>query len=170
MVVLDDSFDIVWELYMDLCPPPNLLIDSEALAYNWFTIDRIARGKSYEEFIEFFEIFFHTYFTEEQKPIIVWQYITADLSFLASIFYHWRKPSMYMLLGNDIIDTKSIANEHNARARYLWQELPFKSTSLSKQGWLKEVLGIQGYVAHTAKGDILATREVLLKFFWVHKK
>jgi hypothetical protein len=37
-------------------------------------------------------------------------------------------------LGNDIIDTKSIANQANAIARYNAMPLPFKSTSLSKPG------------------------------------
>lgn len=69
-----------------------------------------------------------------------------------------------MKLGNDIIDTKSIANQANAIARYNNIPLPFKSTSLSKPGGLAEVLHISDYTAHTARGDIMATREALLKF------
>ncbi len=42
--------------------------------------------------------------------------------------------------------------------------LPFKSTSLSKPGGLADVLHITDYTAHTAKGDIMATREALLRF------
>lgn len=167
MMVMDDKFNIIWEFFMDLCPPPTLVIDPESLKYNGFTLDRIAQGKSYEEFVEFFIGFFNTYFSDENKPIIVGQYITADLSFLASVFYHARKSSVFLRLGNDIIDTKSIANQQNALARYHWEELPFKSTSLSKSGGLSEVLGVSEYEAHTARWDILATREVLMRFLWV---
>lgn len=167
MMVLDEKFAIIGEFFMDLCPPPSVVIDPEALTYNGFTLDRIARGKSYEEFCEFFNIFFHTYFDDEQDPIIVGQYVTADLSFLASIFHHAHKHSLYMKLGNDIIDTKSIANQHNAVARYAGRDLPYRSTSLSKPGGLSEKLGVSPYEAHTARGDILATREVLIKFLWI---
>lgn len=117
MMVMNDKFSIIGELFMDLCPPPNIVIDPEALEYNGFTLDRITSGKSYEEFCEFFQIFFETYFSDA-PPVIVGQYITADLSFLASIFHHARRSKLYMLLGNDIIDTKSMANEKNAIAKY----------------------------------------------------
>lgn len=87
MMAMDEKFEIIGEFLMDLCPPANVIIDSESLRYNGFTIDRIAKGKSYEEFCDFFEIFFDTYFPHETKPIVVGQYVTADLSFLASIFH-----------------------------------------------------------------------------------
>lgn len=168
MMVMDEKFEIIWEFLMDLCPPPNIIIDPESLKYNGFTLDRIARGKSYEEFCDFFSAFFYTYF-QDREPIIVGQYVTADLSFLASVFHHARQSSLYMKLGNDIIDTKSIANVLNAVARYNGKDLPHPSTSLSKRGGLSDVLGVTDYQAHTARGDILATREVLLKFLWITK-
>lgn len=164
MMVMDDKFEIIGEFFMDLCPPPNIIIDQEALKYNGFTLERIAHGKSYEEFTEFFVQFLAAYFPNDEKPIIVGQYVTADLSFLASVFHHARRNSVYLKLGNDIIDTKSIANVRNAVARYHDQEIPHKSTSLSKSGGLAEYLGVSEYKAHTARGDILATREVLIKF------
>ena len=167
MMVMDEKFNIIWEFGMDLCPPPTIVIDPEALEYNGFTLDRIANGKTYEEFVDFFVGFFETYFSDENKPILVGQYIAADLSFLASVFYHARKSSVFLRLGNDIIDTKSIANQQNAVARYNNEALPFISTSLSKKGGLSEVLGVSSYEAHTARGDILATREVLMKFLWL---
>jgi DNA polymerase III epsilon subunit-like protein len=163
-IVMDKHFEIVWEFYMDLLPPDNIIIDSAALEYNGFTLDRIAAGKSYEEFCEYFEWFLETHFPGEAKPIIVGQFVTADIAFLASVFANARKPNLYTKLGNDIIDTKSIANQANAIARYNNIPLPFKSTSLSKPGWLADILKITGYDAHTAKGDIMATREALLKF------
>lgn len=167
MMVMDDKFEIIGEFFMDLCPPPNIIIDPQALEYNGFSLDRIARGKTYEEFVEFFVGFFETYFSDEEKPIIVGQYVTADLSFLASIFHHARKSSLYLRLGNDVIDTKSIANQQNALARYNGTELPFVSTSLSKPNGIAEVLWLSEYEAHTARGDILATREALIRFLWL---
>lgn len=118
MMVMNEKFDIMDELLIDLCPPPSITIDREALAYNGFTLDRIARGISYEEFCDMFQGFYATYFSSENKPILVGQYITADIVFLTSVFENARRFSLADLLGNDIIDTKSIANQANAIARY----------------------------------------------------
>ena len=163
-IVMDAKFEIIWEFFMDLLPPDNIIIDQKALEYNGFTLDRIAAWKSYEEFCEYFQGFLETHFPGDTKPIIIGQYVTADIAFLASVFANARKPNLYLKLGNDIIDTKSIANQANAIARFNGLPLPFKSTSLSEPGWLSEVLKITGYTAHTARGDIMATREALLKF------
>lgn len=163
-IVMNDTFDMIGEFFMDLIPPDNIIIDPKALEYNGFTLDRIAQGKSYEEFCEYFEWFLETHFPGDKKPIIVWQYVTADIAFLASVFSNARKPNLYLKLGNDVIDTKSIANQANAIARYNKIPLPFKSTSLSKPGGIAEMLHITDYQAHTARWDIMATREALLKF------
>ena len=164
MMVLDAQFEIIGELLMDIYPPEDVVIDKAALEYNGFTIDRIASGRSYEEFCDVYTGFYATYFSPENKPIMVGQYITADIVFLSSVFDKSRRSSLMQTLGNDIIDTKSIANQANAIARYNNIALPFKSTSLSKPGWLSDVFKVTGYEAHTAKWDMLATREVLLKF------
>ncbi len=164
-VVMDAKFEIVDEFLMDLCPPANTVIEPEALEYNGFTLDRIAAGNSYEQFCEEFQVFLDTYFGLDQKPILVGQYVTADISFLQSIFYLAGYEALFMRLGNDILDTKSIANEHNAVARYTGKPLVFESTSLSKPGGLKDILKIRwDYEAHTAMWDVLATRDVLKKF------
>ncbi len=163
-IVLDYRFEIIGEFFMDLCPPDNIIIDPKALEYNGFTLDRIAAWKSYEEFCDYFDAFYQTYFDETRKPIMVGQFIAADLAFLASIFSNARRDKLYGKLGNDIIDTKSIANQANAIARYNNIPLPFKSTSLSKPGGISDMLHISDYQAHTAKWDIMATREALLKF------
>jgi DNA polymerase III epsilon subunit-like protein len=163
-MAMNDQFEMVGEFHMDLCPPDNIIIDPKALEYNGITLDRIAAGKSYEEFCDYWDAFYETYFSEDHKPIIVGQYVTADIAFLGSIFANARRDKLYLKLGNDIIDTKSIANQANAIARYNKIPLPFVSTSLSKPGWLSEKLGITGYKAHTAWWDIMATREALLKF------
>jgi DNA polymerase III epsilon subunit-like protein len=162
-MVMNDTFDITWEFFMDLIPPDNIIIDPKALEYNGFTLDRIALGKSYEEFAEYWEGFMETHFPGEKKPIMVGQFITADIAFLASVFANARRPRLYEKLGNDIIDTKSIANQANAIARYNKIRLPFQSTSLSKPGGLADTLHITDYKAHTARGDIMATREALMK-------
>ena len=167
MMALNDQFEIVGEFFMDLCPPANIVIDPTALEYNGFTLDRIASGKSYEEFVEFFEVFYATYFPGETSPIIIGQYVAADLAFLASIFHFARRSDLYLKLGNDILDTKSMANEKNAVARFRGQALPFKSTSLSKPGGIAEHFALPPYQAHTARGDILATRAALLKFLGI---
>ncbi len=169
MMILDAQFEIIGEFLMDLCPPEDIVIDRSSLEYNWFTLDRIASWRSYEEFCDMFTWFYATYFSLERKPIIVWQYITADIVFLSSIFDRSRRSILMDSLGNDIIDTKSIANQANAIARYNNIPLPFQSTSLSKPGWLTDVFHVSGYEAHTAKGDMLATREVLLKFLHFKK-
>jgi DNA polymerase III epsilon subunit-like protein len=148
---------------MDLIPPDNIIIDPKALEYNGFTLDRIALGKSYEEFAEYWDGFMETHFPAGKKPIMVGQFITADIAFLASVFANARRPHLYEKLGNDIIDTKSIANQANAIARFNKIALPFKSTSLSKPGGLADTLHITDYTAHTARGDIMATREALMK-------
>jgi hypothetical protein len=95
---------------------------------------------------------------------MVGQFVTADIAFLASVFALARREKLYEKLGNDVIDTKSIANQANAIARYNKIPLPFVSTSLSKPGGIADRLHITDYQAHSAKGDIMATREALLKF------
>lgn len=163
-IVLDDTFEVIWEFFIDLCPPDNIIIDPKSLEYNGFTLDRIAAGKSYEEFCDYWDAFFETYFPNGKKPIIIGQFITADIAFMGSIFHNARRHNLYEKLGNDIIDTKSIANQANSIARYNKIALPFKSTSLSKPGWIWDTLHITDYAAHTARWDIMATREALMKF------
>ncbi len=164
MMVLDDQFEILGQFLMDLCPPEDIAIDQSALDYNWFTLDRIAAGRSYEEFCDVFVGFIATYFVPWKKPIMIGQYVTADITFLSSIFDRARRAVIMEILGNDIIDTKSIANQANAIARYNKIKLPFESTSLSKPGWIADVLHIEAFKAHSAQGDMTATREALLKF------
>jgi DNA polymerase III epsilon subunit-like protein len=151
MMVLDEKFELMGELLMDLCPPEEVTIDRAALEYNGFTLDRIAVGRSYEEFCDVFTGFYATYFDPEHKPIIVGQYVAADITFLSSIFDRSRRTALMDLLGNDIIDTKSIANQINAVARYNGTAPTFTSTSLSKPGGLTDMFGITGYTAHTAR-------------------
>lgn len=162
-MVMNDSLESLDEWRVVLCPPEEVQIDPSALEYNGFTLDQISTGMAYEEFCNHFELFLTTHFPNDQKPIFVGQYIAADISFLMSIFYRANRNDLVMRLWNDIIDTKSIANQVNMIARYKKMNIPFKSTSLSKPGGLGEVLNIGTYKAHTAIGDIKATRIVLKK-------
>jgi DNA polymerase III epsilon subunit-like protein len=66
-------------------------------------------------------------------------------------------------LGNNFLDTKVIVNLINLKAKEQGLQPPFPVVSLSKPGGIKEVLGLQAYLAHDAMGDVLATREVLLR-------
>lgn len=167
-MVMDEKFAILAEMYRDLNPPVDVMIDPEALEYNGFTLDRIARGISYDQFVEEFEIFINTYFPDS-PPIIVGQYVTADIVFLENIFYTVGRNDLILKLGNDIIDTKSIVNAENAIARYHGKPVKYLSTSLSKPWWITEVLGIKDYQAHSAKWDIAATRTALLILLDIHE-
>ena len=73
---------------------------------------------AYEEFCNHFDLFLATHFPDPQKPIIIGQYVVADISFLMSVFHRASRDDLVMRLGNDIIDTKSIANQVNMIARY----------------------------------------------------
>lgn len=94
-MVMNDTFDVIGEFFMDLIPPDNIIIDPKALEYNGFTLDRIALGKSYEEFCEYWDGFMETHFPEGKKPIMVGQFITADIAFLGSVFANARRPNLY---------------------------------------------------------------------------
>ena len=96
MMVLDAQFEIIGELLMDIYPPEDVVIDKAALEYNGFTIDRIASGRSYEEFCDVYTGFYATYFSPENKPIMVGQYITADIVFLSSVFDKSRRSSLIL--------------------------------------------------------------------------
>lgn len=163
-IVLDEFFEIIWEFQIDLLPPDDIVIDPASLEYNGFTMDRIAKWVSYPDFCDLWNAFLTPYFDGEKKPIMIGQFIVADLAFMMSIFSKAKRSDLFQKLWNDIIDTKSIANQHNAIARYHRLPLPFTSTSLSKPGGIADSLHITGYDAHTAKWDITATREALMKF------
>ena len=67
---------------MDLCPPDNIIIDPDSLAYNGFTLDRIAGGKSYEEFCDFWEAFMETYFPDQKNQFLLGNLLLQILPFL----------------------------------------------------------------------------------------
>jgi DNA polymerase III epsilon subunit-like protein len=107
--------------------------------------------------------FLNKHFSAE--PIVIGQFYPFDYAFLEQMFSTcgYGDGLAVAIKGNDIIDTKALANSINVRALLKGNPAPFPVTSLSKPGGLKELFGITAYKAHSALGDVLATREVLLK-------
>lgn len=163
-IVLDKNLEIVDEFVRDVCPPDGFEMDDEATKIHGFSMDRIKSGISYKDvciqFIDFIQANF------KEKPVVVGQFYPFDYAFLEHVFSltgYWYIMNRD-LLDNKFIDTKSLALSLNLKAEIAGKEIPFKTTSLSKLGGLKDKLGITGdYKAHDALGDVLATREVLIK-------
>ena len=165
-VCMDASLEITDSLVVDIRPPEGTAVREESLQITGFTRERIAQGMSYEDFCVLFREFIAKNFTK--KPIVIGQFYPFDYAFMTSVFDKGGHPEYTEdnIFGNDFVDTKVIANLLNMQARYRSEPEPFPSTSLSKAGGLKERFGIAGaeYAAHTAMGDVLATREVLKRF------
>ena len=160
---LDSQLVLLDTFQTDVCPPEGVEFDPEALKINGFTMERIKAGFSYQLACEQFLSFMSKNFSAE--PIVIGQFYPFDYAFLEQMFstsgYHDGLAAAFK--GNDIIDTKALANSLNARAILKGKPAPFPVTSLSKPGGLKELFGITAYQAHSALGDVLATREVLIK-------
>ena len=160
---LDETLAVIETFRADVCPPENCEIDPEALQVNGFTRDRIKQGLSYPAVCERFREFINNHFSAE--PIVIGQFYPFDYAFLDQVFSAsgYGDGFSAIVKGNDFIDTKALANSMNLRARLRGQPAPFPLTSLSRPGGLKDRFGITGHQAHTALGDVLATREVLLR-------
>ena len=160
---LDGQLILLDTFQADVCPPEGVECDPEALQINGFTMERIRVGISYRMACEQFLNFLNKHFSAE--PIVIGQFYPFDYAFLEQLFSTcgYRDGLAVAIKGNDIIDTKALANSINVRALLKGNPAPFPVTSLSKPGGLKELFGITAYQAHSALGDVLATREVLLK-------
>ena len=160
---LDGQLILLDAFQADVCPPEGVEYDPEALQINGFTLERIRAGISYRMVCERFLNFLNKYFSAE--PIVIGQFYPFDYAFLEQVFSTsgYRDGLAAAFKGNDIIDTKALANSINAHALLKERPVPFPVTSLSKPGGLKERFGITAYQAHSAMGDVLATREVLIK-------
>ncbi len=160
---LDDQLTVLDTFHVDICPPEHVAYDAESLTINGFTPERIKAGISYRMACEQFAAFIRKNFSAE--PIVVGQFYAFDYAFLEQMFSSsgYREGLAAAIKGNHLIDTKAVAQSFNARALLRGAPLPFPVTSLSKPGGLKERFGITGYQAHSALGDVLATREVLKK-------
>lgn len=160
---LDEKLAVLETFQADVCPPEGCEIDPEALQVNGFTRERISRGLSYTAVCARFREFFINHFSAE--PVVIGQFYPFDYAFLDQVFSASGHGDGFAALvkGNDFIDTKALANSMNLQAILRGQPRPFASTSLSRPGGLKDRFGITGHQAHTALGDVMATREVLIK-------
>lgn len=162
-VVCDEKLEILDELKLDI-NPGNVEISQEALKISGFTTERIQDGISLLEFVEKLEKFLVKHFTMEKKPVIIGQFWPFDFAQIQQICVNFNKENLIQnYLQNDFIDTKVLVNFANLLAESKGLEIPFKLTSLSKLGGLKDKLGIDQnkFQAHDAMGDVLATLEVL---------
>lgn len=163
MASLDKDLKILETYVTDICPPEGFEVNAEALKINGFDMERINKGISYEFFCQNTMDFISRNF-ETKKPITIAQFYPADYGFLQMAFdKSGLQEEFNSFFDNDFIDTKALVNTLNLVAESKKLLVPFEITSLSKPGGLKEKLGINAYPAHDALGDILATRDVLLK-------
>ncbi len=164
-LALDEQFAILDSLSFDIQPPQNTVIEPTALEINGFTLERIAQGVSYRQAAERLLSFLEKHFAQE--PILIGQFYPADYAMLVELCKQTgalgRK--LHEKLGNNFLDTKVIVNLINLKAQEQGLKPTFPVVSLSKPGGIKEVLGLQNYLSHDAMGDVLATREVLLRLF-----
>jgi DNA polymerase III epsilon subunit-like protein len=162
-VVLDKKMAILETLNFDVCPPSDRAIDEFALEYSHMTRKRLAEGKDYVTTCNEFSAFVDRHF--DDAPTYVGQFFPFDFSYLVDMYVTCGLyDDCLKIFRNNFLDTKVIANYLNLQATNSTKPLPFPtSTSLSSAGGLKDTLGISGHLAHSALGDVLATRKVLIK-------
>lgn len=160
-LALDDEMEIGAEFNIDVCPPEGTEITQQSLDITGFTLERIKAGYPYAQAADLFKHFVDKYFSE--KPIVIAQFYPFDYAFTQALFSQTGFDTQ--LLDRNFIDTKTLANIINLKARLKKRPEPFTITSLSKDGGLQDLLGIapDTYQAHDAMGDVLATREVLIR-------
>jgi DNA polymerase III epsilon subunit-like protein len=163
-VSTDKYLQVMHSLCTDVCPPDGTEINPEALEINGFTEERIQQGISYEQAAEQFLSFLDQEFPKEE-PIVIAQFYPADFAVLLELCKQTGElgKKLHAKIGNNLIDTKALTNALNLKHVFENKPIPFPVASLSKPGGIKEILGITGHQAHDAMGDVMATREVLLK-------
>lgn len=164
LLVLDENLQEIAHFETFVIPPEGFEITKESLNISKIDLDTVyAKGIDYEELVKKMTRFVRKYF--EHKPILFAHFIPMDFAYLNYIFDSVGKNNLFWreLIGHSIIDTKALANTINVQLIRKNKEPMFKSTSLSSPGGLADVLEITDYEAHTALGDIQATRQVLIK-------
>lgn len=164
MIVLDKDLKEIAHYQTLVKVPEGFEITKESMHINKLDLAKVeAEGVSYDKLVKQITKFVNKYF--EDKPILFAHFIPMDFAYLNYIFGSVDKDKLFWkeLIGHSTIDTKVLANSINLLQIRKGQEPMFKSTSLSNKGGLTEVLEISDYEAHTALGDIRATREVLVK-------
>jgi DNA polymerase III epsilon subunit-like protein len=159
--VLDAKLEILETISFDVNPDQKE-INPESLKINGFTRERVEAGISYKESCVKLYDFIYKYFDE--TPTFIAQFYPFDYSFLTDMYtVSGMHEEGQFIFKNKFLDTKSIANFINLRAELSGQPLPFPNgTSLSSPGGLKDVFKISDHQSHTALGDVMATRRVLL--------
>lgn len=163
-IALDSKLEILDTFNVDVKPPDTVEIAEQALEINHFTMERINSGRSYLQTAELFLEFLENNF--ETRPTAVGQFYPFDFAVLENFCtcVGYEEKIMQTWLGNDFIDTKALANSLNLKAILEGRPLPFVSTSLSKPEGLRKILNLNpDLLVHDALGDILATREALIK-------
>lgn len=162
-LVLNANFEIIDTFCVDVCPPINKTIDKEALKVSGFDETRISKGVTYKDFANLFTKFLAKHFKPQSPAMPIGQYYPFDHAFLYSVFTELGlQDRLASYIGREFLDTKVIAGFINQKAMLEGKPVPFVTTSLSKPGGLKEVLGVGSqFVAHDALGDCMATLEIL---------
>lgn len=164
MIVLDKNLKEIAHYQTLVQIPDGFEITKESMNINKIDIDKVeAEGVSYDTLVKQITKFVKKHFND--KPILFAHFIPMDFAYLNYIFGSVGQDNLFWkeLIGHNILDTKVLANSINLLQIRKGKDPMFRSTSLSNKGGLTELLEISEYEAHTALGDIRATREVLIK-------
>ncbi len=164
LLALDANFEEIGSFQTLVKPADDIEITAESMKINNIDLSRLdMEGINYKELVRKITNFVRKYFAD--KPILFAHSIPMDFAYLNYIFDSVGKNTLFWrdLIGHSTLDTKVLANTINILTLKKGHEPLFPSTSLSSPGGLTDVLGITDYEAHTALGDIRATRQVLIK-------
>jgi DNA polymerase III epsilon subunit-like protein len=165
IVVLNKDFEVLDTFETDVNPPTSYVIDPQALEFNGMTLEQIKLGISYPDAASQILTFLDKYFDE--SPTWIGQFYPFDFAGLLDMMIKTNNNEGFLkFFSNKFLDTKVIAGYLNLKAQKENNPLPFPtSLSLSNTGGLKDTLGVSqtDFPAHTALGDVLATREVLMR-------
>jgi DNA polymerase III epsilon subunit-like protein len=164
MIVLDENLQEIAHYQTLVKVPIGAEITKESMSINKLDLKKVeSEGVSYSKLVQQITKFVQKHF--EDKPILFAHFITMDFAYLNYIFGSVDKDKLFWkeLIGHNVIDTKVLANTINLLKIRKDQKPIFKSTSLSNPGGLTDVLEIKDYEAHTALGDIRATKQVMVK-------
>ncbi len=164
VILADKDLNILQEQVWEITADPHSEIDPVAMDINGIDLNnrgfQISQLQFCKEFINLVKDNF------EQSPIVIAQFYPFDYAYLDAIFCKngFDSRDINEVLGNNFIDTKSLAYYFNYKAEQNNLAIPFPITSLSKEGGLADKLEVFDFQAHNALGDCRATLEVLKKY------
>lgn len=164
LLALDANFEEIGSFQTLVNPSDDIEVTPESMKINNIDLSRLAKeGMDYDKLVKSITRFVRKHFQE--KPILFAHSIPMDFAYLNYIFDSVGKNNLFWrdLIGHSTLDTKVLANTINILALKQGREPLFQSTSLSSPGGLTDTLGITDYEAHTALGDVRATRLVLIR-------